>query len=467
MSLKPWDGRFSEPTDKAVEAFTASIDVDRRLYNYDIDGSIAHCRTLARAKILTRQEAVDLEEGLEKVRQEIARGEMAFYDRLEDIHMHVEDRLSAHVGDLARNLHTGRSRNDQIAVDERLYLKAETRGVLVQLKDFRTALVDLAEANIHVVMPGYTHLQRAQPVLFAHHVMAYYEMVSRDFDRFAAALDRMDVMPLGSAALAGTTYDLDRAYTAGLLGFSKISENSMDAVSDRDFMLEFAAAASICMTHLSRLSEELVLWSSAEFRFVELPDAFCTGSSIMPQKKNPDIPELVRGRTGRVTGNLVNLLMLMKSLPLAYNRDMQEDKVPLMEIVDTLKACLDIYTRMIPNIRVNPEVTEKAASSGFQNATDLADYLVAKGMAFRQAHACVGKAVAYALDCGKELHELALQELQQFDPGIEEDVYEAMSVARMIDRRKVYGGTAGANVSAAIARARKHLVNSASEIPGA
>ncbi len=457
MSQKPWDGRFSEPTDKAVEAFTASIDIDRRLYNYDIDGSIAHCSTLARAGVISRQEAQLLAEGLEKVREEIRRGELEFCDRLEDIHMHVEDRLAVHVGDLSRKLHTGRSRNDQIAVDERLYLKAETRAIIAQIFDFRTALVDLAEANLNVVMPGYTHLQRAQPVLFSHHMMAYYEMMTRDAGRFADALDRMDVMPLGSAALAGTTYNLDREYTAGLLGFSKISENSMDAVSDRDFMLEFAAAASICMIHLSRLSEELVLWSSAEFRFVDLPDAFCTGSSIMPQKKNPDIPELVRGRTGRVTGNLVNLLTLMKSLPLAYNRDMQEDKVPLMEIVDTLKACLDIYTRMMPRIIVNEDVTEQAANTGFQNATDLADYLVEKGMAFRKAHACVGKAVAYALDCKKELHELSLEELRQFDETIKEDVYHALSVREMIDRRKVYGGTAGSNVRKAIARAKHDL----------
>lgn len=457
MGHKPWDGRFSEPTDKAVEAFTASIDIDGRLYNYDIDGSIAHCKTLARAGVITEKEAMALTEGLEKVRGEISRGELEFCDRLEDIHMHVEDRLSAHVGDLARKLHTGRSRNDQIALDERLYLRAETRTIISQLIAFRSAIVDLAEKNLNIVMPGYTHLQRAQPVLFSHHMMAYYEMMSRDSGRFADALERMDVMPLGSAALAGTTYNLDRAYTAGLLGFSKISENSMDAVSDRDFMLEFAAAASICMIHLSRLSEELVLWSSAEFRFVDLPDAFCTGSSIMPQKKNPDIPELIRGRTGRVTGNLVNLLTLMKSLPLAYNRDMQEDKVPLMEIVDTLKPCLDIYTRMMPKIRVNEDVTAKAANSGFQNATDLADYLVEKGMAFRMAHACVGKAVAYALEQKKELHELSLQELRRFDPSIEEGVYDALGVWKMIDRRKVYGGTAGENVKNAIARAKQDL----------
>lgn len=457
MSQKPWDGRFSEPTDKAVEAFTASIRIDRRLYAHDIDGSIAHCRTLEKAGVITSREAGALVDGLEKVRAEISRGEVEFSDRLEDIHMHVEDRLAVHVGELARKLHTGRSRNDQIALDERLFLRTETRQIVTRISALRHVLVDLAEAHLDVVMPGYTHLQRAQPVLFSHHVMAYYEMFTRDAGRFADALARMDVMPLGSAALAGTTYPLDRAYTAQLLGFSRISENSMDAVSDRDFLIEFAAAAGICMLHLSRLSEELVLWSSAEFRFVELPDAFCTGSSIMPQKKNPDIPELVRGKAGRVTGNLVNLMTLVKSLPLAYNRDLQEDKVPLIDTVDTLKACLDIYVRMMPRIRVNREKTMAAASRGFQNATDLADYLVAKGMAFRQAHGCAGRAVAYALERGKELHELSLQELKQFSDNIGDDVYEALSVGQMIERRRVYGGTARNNVQDAIGRARKQL----------
>ncbi|MCF8111841.1 MAG: argininosuccinate lyase [Desulfobacteraceae bacterium] len=457
MSEKPWDGRFSEPTDRAVEAFTSSVEVDRRLYQYDIDGSIAHCKTLARAGILTEDECGELIGGLEKVREEIADGRMEFSDRLEDIHMHVEDRLAAHVGALCRKLHTARSRNDQIALDERLYLKAETQEIITMLSGFRRALVEFAEVNINVVMPGYTHLQRAQPVLFSHHVMAYYEMFSRDTWRFADALERMDVMPLGSAALAGTTYQLDRQYTAQLLGFSKVSENSMDAVSDRDFMIEFMSACSICMMHLSRLSEELVIWSSAEFDFVELPDAFCTGSSIMPQKKNPDIPELVRGKSGRVFGGLMQLLTLMKSLPLAYNRDMQEDKIPVMDAADTLKACLDVYTRMIPRIRINPDTTGKAAAQGFQNATDMADYLVSRGMSFREAHACVGKAVAYALDCGKELHELDLEELRGFSQTIDEDIYRALSVSEMIERRRVYGGTAGSNVAAAVARAKKRL----------
>lgn len=457
MAQKPWDGRFSEPTDKAVEAFTSSIDLDRRLYNYDIDGSAAHCRTLAKAGIISENEADLLIEGLEKVRKEISCGEMEFSDRLEDIHMHVEDRLAKHVGELSRKLHTARSRNDQIALDERLYLKTETRLIISLLLEFRRVLVELAETNMDVVMPGYTHLQRAQPVLFSHHIMAYYEMFTRDSERFMDALERIDVMPLGSAALAGTTYKLDRQYTARLLGFSKVSENSMDAVSDRDFMLEFMAAAGICMMHLSRLSEELVIWSSAEFKFVELPDAFCTGSSIMPQKKNPDIPELVRAKSARVYGGLMHLFTLMKSLPLAYNRDMQEDKLPLMDAADTLKACLDIYTRMTPNISVNSHNTEQAANMSFQNATDLADYLVSKGMAFREAHACVGKAVAYALDCGKELHELDIQELRGFSETIGKDVYEALSVREMIDRRQVYGGTASSNVSAAIYRAKKRL----------
>ncbi len=457
MSQKAWDGRFSDKTDRAVEAFTSSIDVDRRLYRYDIDGSIAHCRGLAHAGVITAEEADSLVGGLEAVRGEIEAGTFVYSDSLEDIHMHIEDRLAAHVGALARKLHTARSRNDQIALDARLYAKDQTEKIIGQLKDLCRALADLAEANIDVVMPGYTHLQRAQPVLFAHHLMAYFEMFLRDMQRFEDSLRRTDVMPLGSAALAGTTYPLDRSHTAGLLGFSDISENSMDAVSDRDFMMEMLSAASISMVHLSRFSEELVLWASAEFSFVDLPDAFCTGSSIMPQKKNPDIPELVRGKTGRVFGDLVAILTLMKSLPLAYNRDMQEDKGPFMDSVDTLQGCLDIFSRMLPKIRINREVTENAASRGYLNATDLADYLVEKGMPFREAHACVGRAVAYALGEKKELHELELETLRSFSDLIESDIYTALSVHQMIDRRKTYGGTAKSNVRKAIERARKRL----------
>ncbi|MGM0454417.1 MAG: argininosuccinate lyase, partial [Thermodesulfobacteriota bacterium] len=436
---------------------TSSIAVDRRLYAYDIAGSIAHCKTLVKAGILTEAESAELIRGLEMVRSEIEAGTFVFVDRLEDIHMHVEDRLAAHVGDLSRKLHTGRSRNDQIAVDVRLYLKDQAEKVIGQLHAFRRAIVSLAEENIGVVIPGYTHLQRAQPVLFSHHLMAYYEMFCRDAQRFSDGLARIDVMPLGSAALAGTTYPIDRHYTARLLGFSEISENSIDAVSDRDFMMEFLSAASICMVHLSRLSEELVIWSSAEFSFIELPDAFCTGSSIMPQKKNPDIPEIVRGKTGQVFGSLTALHTLMKSLPLAYNRDMQEDKPPLMDGVDTLRACLNIYTKMMPHIAVKADTTKQAASCGYLNATDMADYLVAKGMPFRQAHSCVGKAVAYGLHQGKELHELALSELQQFSDTIESDIYAALSVEQVIDRRRSYGGTATENVGSAIDRAKKRL----------
>lgn len=457
MSHKLWDGRFSEETDRVVEAFTSSIAIDRHLYKYDIDGSVAHCRTLARAGILTTEEADALVASLETVRREIEAGDFEYSDSLEDIHMHIENRLFAHVGDLARKLHTGRSRNDQVALDVRLYVKDQGGKIAGQLVDLCRAFVDMAEANLDVVLPGYTHLQRAQPVLFAHHMMAYFEMFFRDKGRFGDCLERVDEMPLGSAALAGTIYPLDRAYTASLLGFSRISENSMDAVSDRDFIMEFLSCASICMVHLSRFSEELVLWSTAEFAFVDLPDAFCTGSSIMPQKKNPDIPELVRGKAGRVFGNLINIQTIMKSLPLAYNRDMQEDKQPLMDTVDTLRACLEVYVRMLPNITVNREITGQAACRGYLNATDMADYLVENGMPFREAHGCVGKAVAYALGKGKELHELELEELRAFSGLISEDIYPALSVERVIERRKTYGGTAMENVTQAIARARNRL----------
>lgn len=454
---KPWSGRFSQPTDKTVEAFTSSIAIDSRLYTYDIAGSIAHVRTLARAGVITDYEAEKLVRGLEKVGEDIESGKMVFEDRLEDIHMHIEDRLAVHVGDLARKLHTGRSRNDQVALDARLYMKEAVSGIISGLMRLRRAIVDLAEREIETVMPGYTHLQRAQPVLLSHHLMAYYEMFTRDFERFSGALSRIDVMPLGSAALAGTTYPLDREYTAKLLGFARISENSIDAVSDRDFMMEAMSCAGICMIHFSRLCEELVLWSSSEFAFIRLADAFCTGSSIMPQKKNPDIPELVRGKTGRVIGDLTALFMLMKSLPLAYNRDMQEDKPLVFDSMDTLSACIDIISRLMTNMEVDREKTRKCAQSGYLNATDLADYLVSRGMPFRQAHECAGKAVAYAIKKGVELHELAIDELQAFSGLIMEDVFNALSVDTMIDRRSSYGGTARKRVAESISRAKKAL----------
>jgi argininosuccinate lyase len=457
MAEKPWEGRFSEKTDKSVEAFTASVAYDRRLYPYDIAGSIAHCRMLAKVGVITDEEAAQLIQGLGTVKRELDRGDFTFEDSLEDIHMHVEARLLQVVGKVAQKLHTARSRNDQVALDVRMYLREETRRIMDLLQTLRRVLVDLAAGHPDVIMPGYTHTQRAQPVLFAHHMLAYYEMFTRDQARFGDCLKRIDVMPLGAAALAGTTYPIDPAYTAKLLEFSRISPNSMDAVADRDFALEFLSAASIAMVHLSRLSEELVLWSTAEFGFITLADAFATGSSIMPQKKNPDIPELVRGKTGRVVGALVALITLMKSLPMAYNRDMQEDKEPLFDAVDTLKACLHINCQMLPRITVNRETMRRAASVGFLNATDMADYLVNQGVPFRKAHACVGKAVAYALDHGKELDQLTLDELKPFSPLIKADIFEHLTLEHMVDRRSSPGATASGNVARAIADARKAM----------
>ncbi len=457
MAEKPWNGRFVQATDTSVEAFTASHAYDRRLYPYDIAGSIAHSKMLAKVGVISDAEAAQLVEGLATVKGELDRGTFAFDDGLEDIHMHIEARLLDVAGTVAHKLHTARSRNDQVALDVRMYLRDETRRLIGLLHALRRVLVDLAAAHPDVVMPGYTHTQRAQPVLLAHHLMAYYEMFSRDQARFADCLGRINVMPLGAAALAGTTYPIDRAYVARLLDFPQVSDNSMDAVSDRDFALEFLSAASICMVHLSRLSEELVLWSTAEFGFITLSDAFATGSSIMPQKKNPDIPEIVRGKTGRVFGSLMALLTLMKSLPMAYNRDMQEDKEPLFDTVDTIAACLQINVQMIPRITINRDRMRQAASVGFLNATDMADYLVGKGMPFRQAHACVGKAVAYALNKGSELHELSVDELRQFASPVEDDLFDQLTVEHMVDRRRSQGGTAAANVRAAIAKAREVL----------
>ncbi len=460
MTRKPWEGRFGGKTHRSVEEFTSSIDVDRRLYAHDIDGSIAHARMLAATGIISEEECSQLLEGLGKIRREIERGCFSWDDSLEDIHMHVEHRLFQLVGKAAQKLHTARSRNDQVALDTRLFLRHETRELLRLLGELRTVVVDLAERHLGVILPGYTHLQRAQPVLLSHHLMAYYEMFSRDAGRFQDGLGRIDVMPLGSAALAGTTYPIDRGYVAELLGFPEISSNSIDAVSDRDFILEFLASASLCMVHLSRLSEELVLWSSSEFAFIELPDAFATGSSIMPQKKNPDVPELVRGRAGRVFGDLMAVLTTMKGLPLAYNRDMQEDKAPLFSTVDTLKSCLSVYIQMLPRLGIRTEAMAGAAATGYLSATDLADYLAARGMPFREAHGCAGKAVAFAASQGRELHELTLEELKSFAKSIEADVFEVLTVARMIDRRRSQGGTAAANVTESIAAARRQLASS-------
>ncbi|MBU1169501.1 MAG: argininosuccinate lyase [Proteobacteria bacterium] len=457
MSEKPWDGRFQEGTDKAVEVFTSSIFVDKRLYKHDIIGSIAHCRMLAKQGIIREDEADTMVRGLEKIKSDIESGCFEYKDSLEDIHMHIESALTHDLGEVAKKLHTARSRNDQVALDIRMYLKEVSLDVIQALTELQKILVGLAQTYQDRVMAGYTHLQRAQPVLLSHHLMAYYEMFKRDKERFEDGLKRIDVMPLGSAALAGTTYPIDRHDTARQLGFSKVSANSMDSVSDRDFIIEFLSAASICMMHFSRLSEELILWSSSEFGFIVISDAFTTGSSIMPQKKNPDIPELVRGKTGRVYGNLMAALTLMKSLPMAYNRDMQEDKPPLFDTVDTLVACLDIYIRMMPNITFNEKKMASATETGFINATDLADYLASRGLPFRDAHSVVGRAVAFALDRKKELHDLSLDELKEFSPLIKDDVFAYLTTQGIIDRRMSYGGTASPCVRDAISAALKEL----------
>ncbi|MBT8365840.1 MAG: argininosuccinate lyase [Deltaproteobacteria bacterium] len=459
MSDKLWQGRFSEKTASVVEAFTSSIQLDRRLYAYDIQGSIAHCKTLAKASIISGAEASEIIRGLEQIRQEIEAGRFHFDDRLEDIHMHIESRLVEICGTVGRKLHTARSRNDQVALDVRMYLRVETCGIIRQLYRLQEVLVALAKKHVDTIIPGYTHLQRAQPLLLSHHLMAYFEMFARDMGRLKDCLERINIMPLGCAALAGTTYPIDRSFTAELLGFDAVSANSIDAVSDRDFILEFLSVAGICMIHFSRLSEELILWSTAEFNFIELPDAFATGSSIMPQKKNPDVPELVRGRTGAVIGNLMALLTVMKSLPLAYNRDMQEDKAPLFDTVDTLAACIAIYADMLPLISFKESNMQKAASDGYLDATDMADYLVTRGMPFREAHHLVGEAVSFALSREKELHELTLEQLRSFSELIQKDIFSYLQTRQMIERRTSYGGTAGKNVRQAIAMAEISLAD--------
>jgi argininosuccinate lyase len=457
MADKLWKGRFTEKTAAIVERFTASIDVDQRLYRFDIEGSVAHCRMLARTGIVTEAEADTLVQGLNQIRREIETASFRFDEQLEDIHMHIESRLYEIVGKVAQKLHTARSRNDQVALDVRMYLREALTTLIQRLTGLQRVLIELAKTHIEVILPGYTHLQRAQPVLLAHHFMAYVEMFHRDAQRMGECRVRTNVMPLGSAALAGTPYPIDRAYVAALLEFPAISANSLDAVSDRDFIIEFLAAAGLCMMHLSRLSEEMILWSTAEFGFIELPDAFATGSSIMPQKKNPDVPELVRGKAGRVFGHLLALLTLMKALPLAYNRDLQEDKAALFDSVDTLSACLDVYTQMLPGIRINAQRMEQAASSGCLNATDLADYLVRQGMAFREAHHCVGQAVRLAIEQGKELHELSLAQLQSCSALIQADIFACLAVRDSVNRRSGPGGTAKRAVLAAIQTAEQRL----------
>ncbi len=465
MAEKLWQGRFSEKTASVVEAFTSSIQVDQRLYVYDIQGSIAHCKTLAKASIITETEASEIIQGLETIKQEIDAGRFRFDDSLEDIHMHIESRLVEIAGPVGRKLHTARSRNDQVALDVRMFLRVAAGDIVCQLYRLQQVLIALAKKHIKTILPGYTHMQRAQPILLSHYLMAYYEMFTRDMQRLEGCLQRINVMPLGCAALAGTTYPIDRSYTAELLGFKEISANSVDAVSDRDFILEFLSCAGICMIHFSRLSEELILWSTSEFNFIELPDSFATGSSIMPQKKNPDVPELVRGKCGSVIGNLMAVLTMMKSLPLSYNRDMQEDKAPLFDTVDTLAACIGIYCDMLPKIEFKEATMLQAASRGFLDATDMADYLVARGLAFREAHHLVGEAVSFAQTNKKELYQLTLEQLQSFSALIREDIFSYLETGKMVERRTSAGGTAGENVRRAIATAEKILAHKKECLP--
>jgi argininosuccinate lyase len=460
MTEKPWSGRFTAPTDAFVEAFTASVNFDQRLYEYDITGSIAHARMLAHVGVLSDTEYRQILEGLTEIKEEIARGEFNWSVALEDVHMNIETRLTQKIGVVGKKLHTGRSRNDQIATDIRLYLRHEIDLIDTELTRLLTALTDVAEREADTIMPGFTHLQNAQPITFGHHLLAWCEMLMRDRARLQDCRKRVNTMPLGAAALAGTSYPIDRHYTAQLLGFDSIAENSLDAVSDRDFAIELTSCAAILMMHLSRVSEELVLWLSAQFNFITLSDAFCTGSSIMPQKKNPDVPELVRGKTGRVYGHLISLLTLMKSQPLAYNKDNQEDKEPLFDTIDTLKGSLRVFADMIPTIQVQRESMRIAAKAGFTTATDLADYLVRKGIAFREAHEIVGKAVHHCIEANCDLDALSLDTFQSFSPLIDDEVYEILTLEGSVNARNHLGGTAPNQVRAAIQRLRERFLMS-------
>ena len=456
-TTKLWGGRFTESTDEFVERFTASVSFDYRLYPYDIEGSIAHARMLQKTGILTPADTTEIIEGLEGIRSDIERGAFDWQVALEDVHMNIEAALTRRIGDTGKKLHTGRSRNDQVATDIRLFVRHEIDRIAAIITELQAALLGLAEREAETVMPGFTHLQTAQPVSFGHHLLAWFEMLDRDYQRLMDCRKRVNLSPLGAAALAGTTFPIDRHYTSDLLGFSAPTANSLDSVSDRDFAIELAAAASIIMTHLSRFSEELVLWTSAQFDFIQLPDRFCTGSSIMPQKKNPDVPELVRGKSGRVTGHLMGLLTLMKSQPLAYNKDNQEDKEPLFDLLDTVRDCLSAYLGMMAAIKCNRGNMRRAAMKGNATATDLADYLVKQGIPFRDAHEIVGKAVASAIEQEKDLSELSLEELKGFYPGIGEEVFECLTLEGSLNARDHFGGTAPKQVRQAINTARDRL----------
>ncbi len=452
-----WSGRFSEPVAELVKRYTASVDFDQKLALFDIQGSLAHAQMLGACSIISEQDLADIRRGLGAIQDEIVAGDFVWSLDLEDVHLNIEKRLTTLVGDAGKRLHTGRSRNDQVATDVRLYLRSAIDDLLLLINNLQSSFVDLAEHHTHTIMPGFTHLQVAQPISFAHHLMAYYEMLGRDAERLQDCRKRVSRLPLGAAALAGTSYPINRQMVADLLGFDGVCENSLDAVSDRDFAIEFTACAALIMTHLSRCSEELILWMSPMVGFIDIADRFCTGSSIMPQKKNPDVPELVRGKTGRVNGHLIALLTLMKGQPLAYNKDNQEDKEPLFDTVDTLNQTLRIYADMITGITVKPEAMRRAALQGYATATDLADYLVKKGLPFRDAHEAVALAVRFAEQKGVDLSDISLAELKDFSTLIEDDIYQVLSLEGSLASRNHIGGTAPNQVQAAISRARAKL----------
>lgn len=457
MHDKTWSGRFNEPVSELVKQYTASIGFDRRLAEWDIQGSLAHAQMLTRSGVLSENDLTDIRRGMAEILEEIRSGKIEWSPDLEDVHMNIERRLTDKIGDAGKRLHTGRSRNDQVATDIRLWLRDQITVIRSLIQNLQTALLDLAEQNAETVMPGFTHLQVAQPVSFGHHMLAYVEMLGRDNERMADCRRRVNRMPLGAAALAGTTYPIQREITAELLGFEQICQNSLDAVSDRDFAVEFTAAASLVMVHLSRLSEELILWMSPRFGFIDIADRFCTGSSIMPQKKNPDVPELVRGKSGRVIGHLIGLITLMKSQPLAYNKDNQEDKEPLFDTADTLIDTLRIYADMMRGVTVKPDNMRAAVMQGFATATDLADYLVKKGMPFRDAHEVVAQAVRHADQAGVDLSELPLEVLQGFSDLIADDVYSVLTPEGSLNARNHLGGTAPEQVRFQVKRWREVL----------
>jgi argininosuccinate lyase len=454
-----WSARFSEPVSELVKRYTASVDFDKRLARHDIQGSLAHADMLAAQGIIGAQDLADIQRGMTQILSEIDAGSFQWLLDLEDVHLNIEKRLVELVGDAGKRLHTGRSRNDQVATDIRLWLRDEIDLILAEITRLQQGLLEQAEREAETIMPGFTHLQTAQPVTFGHHLLAWFEMLSRDYERLVDCRKRANRMPLGSAALAGTTYPIDRELTCKLLGFEAVAGNSLDGVSDRDFAIEFCAAASVAMMHLSRFSEELVLWTSAQFQFVDLPDRFCTGSSIMPQKKNPDVPELVRGKSGRVFGALTGLLTLMKGQPLAYNKDNQEDKEPLFDAADTLRDSLRAFADMIPAIKPRHAIMREAALRGFSTATDLADYLVRRGLPFRDCHEIVGHAVKYGVDTGKDLAEMSLDELRQFSDQIEQDVFAVLTLEGSVNARDHIGGTAPAQVRAAVVRGKALLAS--------